>query len=235
MSTASKAEARPDGVTAKMVADYLGNNPGFFDSHPHLLHSIELSHSTGGHHATSLIERQVAVLRDKNQALERQLREFIDVARSNDDLASKIDSLAIKLLAAKNRDEVVAALEATLRGELLAEHAVMVLFLPSAPARQPDTRFLRVIDRNDGALTPFKTFLDMASPRCGYIRDTQRDFLFGSGNIEIGSAALIPLGDKCATGFIAIGSRDADYFSPDQSMDFLARLGELVKAALSSR
>jgi uncharacterized protein YigA (DUF484 family) len=218
-----------------MVADYLGNNPGYFDSHPHLLHSIELSHSTGGPRATSLIERQVAVLRDKNQALERQLREFIDVARSNDDLASKIDSLAIKLLAAKNRDEVVAALEATLRGELLAEHAVMVLFLPSAPAREPETRFLRVIDRNDSALAPFKTFLDMGSPRCGYIRDTQRDFLFGSGNIEIGSAALIPLGEKCAAGFLAIGSRDADYFSPDQSMDFLARMGELVTAALSSR
>jgi len=235
MSTASKAAARPQSVTAKMVADYLGDNANFFDSHPHLLHSIELSHSTGGPRATSLIERQVAVLRDKNQALERQLREFIDVARSNDHLASKIDTLAIKLLAAKNRDEVVAALESTLRGELLAEHAVIVLFLPSAAERQPETRFLRVIDRNDNALTPFKTFLDMASPRCGYIRDAQRDFLFGAGNIEVGSAALVPLGDQCATGFLAIGSRDADYFSPDQSMDFLARMGALITAALSSR
>ncbi len=237
MSTAKKAtaEAQPEGINAKLVADYLSNNPDFFEHHPHLLHSLELSHSTGGPRATSLIERQVSVLRDKNQSLEQQLREFIDVARGNDELAGKIDALAIELLAAKNRDEIVTALEATLRGELLAEHAVMVLFTPSATDREPETRFLRLIDRTDEALAPFKTFLDMGTPRCGYIRDSQRDFLFGAGNIEIGSAALVPLGDQCATGFLAIGSRDADYFSPDQSMDFLSRMGELVTAALGSR
>ena len=237
MSTANKAnaEAQLQGINAKMVADYLGNNPDFFDSHPHLLHTIELSHRTGGPRATSLIERQVAVLRDKNETLERQLGELIDVARGNDDLSSKIDALSIKLLAAKNRDEIVSALESTLRSELLAEHAVMVLFLPSATQREPETRFLRVINRNDEDLTPFKTFLDMGTPRCGFIRDTQRDFLFGTGNIEIGSAALVPLGEKCSSGFLAIGSRDADYFSPDQGMEFLARMGEMVSAALSSR
>jgi uncharacterized protein YigA (DUF484 family) len=235
MSTANKAEAELQSINAKMVADFLGNHPNFFEGHPYLLHSLELSHSTGAPRATSLIERQVTVLREKNKNLEHQLRELIDVARGNDDLASKIDALAIKLLAAHNRDEIVSVLEATLRGELLAEHAVMVLFLPSATDREPETRFLRVIDRGDEALTPFKTFLEMGSPRCGYIRDTQRDFLFGAGNIEIGSAALVPLGDQCVTGFLAIGSRDADYFNPGQSMDFLARMGDLITAALSSR
>ena len=169
MSTANKAEAELQSINAKMVADFLGNNPSFFEGHPYLLNTLELSHSTGAPRATSLIERQVTVLREKNQKLENQLRELLDVARGNDDLASKIDALTIKLLAASNRDEIISVLEETLRGELLAEHAVIVLFLPSANAREPETRFLRVIDRNDEALTPFTTFLDGGTPRCGYI------------------------------------------------------------------
>ena len=96
-------------------------------------------------------------------------------------------------------------------------------------------RILRLINRNDPALTPFKTFLQSGVARCGRIRDAQRDFLFGTGNVEIGSAALVPLGPKAETGFLAIGNHDADYFHPGKSMDFLARLGDLVGCAISVR
>jgi hypothetical protein len=67
------------------------------------------------------------------------------------------------------------------------------------------------------------------------VRDTQRDYLFGAGNVEIGSVALVPLGQKSELGFLAIGSRDSDHFHPGMSIDFLARLGELVSCALRTR
>ena len=59
--------------------------------------------------------------------------------------------------------------------------------------------------------------------------------MFGPDADEIGSAALVPLGENAATGLLAIGSRDADYFHPGQSMDFLARLGDLLGCALAIR
>ena len=96
-------------------------------------------------------------------------------------------------------------------------------------------RFLRVVDRDDAAIAPFRTFIQSGRPRCGQVRDAQRDFLFGEGNIEIGSVALVPLGPGTETGFLAIGSRDADHFHPGKSIDFLARLGELLDCALRSR
>jgi len=222
------------GISADTVADYLNTHPDFFEAYPQLLDAIELSHSAGPR-AVSLIERQVSVLRDKNVKLEKQLIELVDVAKSNEEFVAKIDELAVDLLACRSRDDIVELLEQTLRSRFGAEHSVMVLFLPSKQGREPETRFLRVIDRQDPALTPFKTFVEIGDPRCGFIRDTQRDFLFGANNIEIGSAALIPLGDQCETGFLAIGSSDADYFHPGQSLDFLGRLGKLVAAALSAR
>ena len=47
----------------------------------------------------------------------------------------------------------------------------------------------------------FETLFESGRPRCGQIRDSQRDYLFGAGTIEIGSAALVPLGDKASKQF----------------------------------
>ncbi len=44
--------------------------------------------------------------------------------------------------------------------------------------------------------------------------------------------ALVPLGKKAEIGFLAIGSVDADRFHPGMSIDFLARVGDLVAGAL---
>ena len=86
--------------------------------------------------------------------------------------------------------------------------------------------------RRDDVLKAFDTFLKRSNPRCGQIRDAQRDFLFGKETDEIGSCALVPLGKQCDIGFLAIGSADADRFHPGMSIDFLARLGQLIAAAL---
>ena len=93
-------------------------------------------------------------------------------------------------------------------------------------------RFFAPTDRQDKSLKAFETFLDSDTPRCGQVRDAQRDFLFGEGTNEVGSAALVPLGKKCEIGFMAIGSSDANRFHPGMSVDFLTRLGGLVAGAL---
>jgi uncharacterized protein YigA (DUF484 family) len=88
------------------------------------------------------------------------------------------------------------------------------------------------VPREHAGLKAFATFLDSKHPRCGQIRDAQRDFLFGKEVDEVGSAALVPLGKKSETGFLAIGSVDANRFHPGMSIDFLQRLGDLVAVAL---
>jgi len=217
-------------VTESAVADYLREHPDFFESHHKLLADLQLPHSTGGP-AVSLVERQVAVLRQQTLKLERQLRELVDVARSNDELAAKIHELTPLLWSAGSRDEIVTLLEKQLRTAFNADRSVLVLFDDGAEPGE-DGGFLRTIDREHTAVGPFRTFMRSTAPRCGSVRDAQRDFLFGANDVEIGSVALVPLGSKCEIGFIAIGSRSADHFHPGKSIDFLARLGDLVAAAL---
>ncbi|RLA35531.1 MAG: DUF484 domain-containing protein [Gammaproteobacteria bacterium] len=232
MSTQAKTEFVDEELSESAVHDYLAEHPDFFERHGALLGSLRLPHVAGG--AVSLVERQVSVLRQKDLKLERQLKELLEVARANDGLAEKIHRLALSLIAADDLGSTLTIIEESLRTAFDANQSILVLF--GNPELFEDInagRFFLPVERSDEGVKAFSTFLDGSGPRCGQVRDAQRDFLFGKETDEIGSAALIPLGEKSAMGFLAIGSGDADRFHPGMSIDFLSRLGELVAEALN--
>lgn len=234
MSSASKSQLDTETLDEDVVAEYLQAHPDFFERHDVLLSTMKIPHRTGA--AVSLVERQVATLRQKNLQLERKLRDLVEVAHSNDALSDKVHDLATQLLAAGSRAHAVKVAEELLRSSFSVDNAVLVLFETDTVGEfEGGGRFLRLVERNAKGMGPFRTFLESGSARCGMIRDSQREFLFGPDADEIGSAALIPLGERAATGFLAIGSRDVNYFHPGKSMDFMNRLGDLLGCALTIR
>jgi uncharacterized protein YigA (DUF484 family) len=231
MSTQRKAEFVDEPVTEQAVHDYLQQNPDFFEHNGDLLGTLRLPHNAGG--TVSLVERQVSVLRQKDIRLERQLKDLLDVARANDTLAAKIHQLTLALLAAPDLQATLSCIEKGLRTGFDADQSILVLFGDPTAFTDIDVgRFFLPAERADPALKAFDTFLDSNAPRCGQVRDAQRNFLFGEDTNEIGSAALVPLGKNNEIGFLAIGSADADRFHPGMSTDFLSRLGDLVAGAL---
>ena len=231
MSTQRKPDYVGNEISEDVIHDYLDVHPDFFERHPSLLSSLHLPHATGG--TVSLVERQVSVLRQKDLKLERQLKDLIDVARANDVLAAKIHALSLQLLATTDLNATVAAIEEAVRAGFAADQSVMILFGKESEFEDVRVgRFFRVIQRDDDALKPFATFLGSKVPRCGRARDSQLDFLFRADASEIGSVALVQLGENSDIGFLAIGSTSADRFHPGMSMDFLSRVGDLVAAAL---
>jgi uncharacterized protein YigA (DUF484 family) len=82
-------------------------------------------------------------------------------------------------------------------------------------------------------LKSFETLFASGKPRCGQVRDSQREFLFGQDASDMGSVALVPLGEKGSIGLLALGSTDRDRFHPGMSTEFLARMGELVAEVLT--
>jgi uncharacterized protein len=232
MSTQRQPDFIDDGLSEDQISDYLRQHPDFFERHPALLTSLYLPHASGA--AVSLVERQVSVLRQKDVKLERQLKDLIDVARANDVLAAKIHALALQLLGAADLDTTVGAVEEAVRSGFGADQSLLVVFgEPDDFSQVARGRFFRAIHREDPELKPFSTFLASSNPRCGQARDTQLEFLFRDDAGDIGSVALVPLGEKSETGFLAIGSADSHRFHPGMSMDFLARVGDLVAAALA--
>ena len=219
-------------VDEAAVASYLSATPEFFDRHAQLLAKIRLPDSRGGPTTVSLLERQVEVLRERNRQLERKLKEYVDVARENDTLGARVLTMARRLIAAGDRVAVIKTVEASLREDFDAGESVLVLTQASVPA-VAESRFLRFVAADAPDLRSFETLFSSGKPRCGQLRDSQRDFLFGAGSVAIGSVALVPLGPKGHLGLLACGSSDSERFNPTMSTDFLQRIGDLIAAALT--
>lgn len=231
MTSQAKPEFVEYEISEQAVRDYLESHKDFFEHHAELLDSLELPHASGG--AVSLVERQVSRLRQQELRMQRKLNELVQVARANDVISAKIHQLTLQLLAARDLQASISAIEEAMRSGFNADQAVLVHFGDPALFRDIDAgRFFRAVPREDPSLKPFETFLNGSGPRCGRVRDSQRDFLFHGDAQTIGSVALIPLGDKADIGFLAVGSVDAERFHPGMSIDFLARVGDLVAGAL---
>lgn len=233
MTTHSARGLSSEGVTEEAVAQYLESDPDFFERNTGVLAKLRLPHQRNSAQTVSLVERQVEMLRERNQTLERKLKELVDVARSNDALSEKIHHFSRRMIRAGSLAETINAIEASLREDFEAMNAVLVLFIPeSDELKRLEGNFLRAAARNHADMKTFETFLNTSKPRCGQIRDAQRDWLFGPNNIAIGSVALAPLGNNCELGFLAIGSADSERFHPAMSTDYLARISDYARAAL---
>ncbi len=220
-------------VDEAAVASYLTATPEFFDRHAQLLAKIRLPDTRSGASTVSLIERQVEVLRERNRDLERKVKDFVEVARENDVLGTRVLAMARRLIAAKDHASAVAAIESALREEFGAGQSVLVLTAARAPEGLAESRFLRIVPAEAPELRSFDTLFSSGKPRCGQLRDSQREFLFGGDAGEIGSVALVPLGGKDGLGLLACGSHDSQRFNPTMSTDFLGHIGELIAAALA--
>jgi len=230
MTTREARGVVPVETEEETVAAYLQHNPDFFERHHAVLARMRLPHARSG--ATiSLVERQIEVLRDKHAAVEAKLAEFVRVARANDALAEKLHQFTRRLLRADSRDTAIAAMESSLRVDFDAFHSVLVLI--GRPTDVIPQRFVRLVRADEPNLKSFETLFTNGKPRCGQARDTQREFLFGADATDIGSVALVPLGEKGGVGLLALGSTDRDRFHPGMSTEFLARMADLITDALA--
>jgi len=215
------------------TARFLQHNPDFFERHQPLLARLRLPHVRTGS-TISLVERQVEVLREKHSSLEQKLAEFVRVARANDAIGEKLHRFTRRVVRARTREAVLTQVEASLREDFDAFHSALLL-IGRPVADESGQHFLRTIAADDARLKSFETLFASGKPRCGQARDSQRELLFGADANDIGSVALVPLGEKGSLGLLALGSTDRDRFHPGMSTEFLGRMADVIADALGSR
>ena len=211
-------------IEEQAVIQFLHHNPEFFEQHPQLLTRLRLVHPRSGS-TVSLIERQVEVLREKIQSQDQKLAEFVQVARANNVLAEKIHRFTRRLLRTSGAGPAIAEIEASLREDFDTFHTVLVLASTGLPDDDAPQCFLRRVAADDPAFRSFDSLFAACKPRCGQIRDSQREFLFG---LDIGKLPDVSIADA-----LALGSVDRDRFHPGMSTEFLWRMGELITDALA--
>jgi uncharacterized protein YigA (DUF484 family) len=225
----------PDAValSEEDIAGWLRSHPDFFQRNSDLLATLRVPHATGG--AVSLIERQIEVLREKNQNADSRFNELVSIARANEQLADTIHRFTRRLMRAPTRRAILTEIEQGMREDFGVAPTVLLLFGAAAGTDNIGLRFVRQVAADEPNLTGFDSLFASGKPRCGQIRDSLREFLFGSDDAaSVSSVALVPLTDGEHTfGLLALGSPDSQRFHPGMSTDFLARLGEIIGDALA--
>lgn len=226
----TQAAAGVHGITEADIAEYLANNPGFFERHAELLAAIQLT-SPHGQRAVSLQERQMEMLRERIKGLERKIVEMIRAGQENMALADRLHRFTRAMLAAADLPALPGVIVGTLEHEFLIPMVAIRIWGDGVAG-----------DRDTGAFAPvsddLKSFASsLALPYCGLNSGFEAAEWLVAQPGDVGtvkSLAMIPLrqGDA-AFGLLVLGSPDPTRYAADMGTEFLVRIGELAGAALA--
>lgn len=212
-------------LTTEQVAEFLRQNPGFFENHVDILINLQIPHPHGGR-AVSIGERQLVAVREKAKLLEDKLRELIQFGEENDAVSAKVHRLCCRLIEAPSLDAALDTLYLDLLDHFAVPHVAVRLW--NVAEENPDTKeFARVG-------TEMREFVEkMQAPYCGAHAVYESQSWFGEAAPHLKSFALVPLArDGTHFGVVALASEDSQRFYAEMGTLYLARIGELMSHAL---
>jgi len=214
-------------LTASQVSEFLIKNPNFFHEYEYLLADLILPHPSGS--ATSLVERQAKVLRERNSELRQRLGDLIAVARDNDLLLKLTKKLGLNLLEAESLEDKARVLHHSLRNEFKADCANIILF------DQPQIKTTALITQlsSEAAKSVLGKLVRFDRPTCSALRLNELQYLFPQYEKDEGSAAIIPLSHKQEFGLLVVGNFDAQHFSSDMETTFIKYIGEVASRCIA--
>ena len=207
------------------VARFLREHPDYFQRFPGVLTLLELPHQSG--RAVSLVERQVALLRERNIDLRKRLTQLVGAANTNDTLFDKTRSLTLALLDVESFEGLDDVIEQQLRSGFKADDvACFVCCDRPFPERKHVHRCGSVRE------LPMMNLTQSTGTSCGPLRADEYRRLFRTSDVGECSAALVQLRHKELVGILAIGSRDPRRFSPDMGTLFVRYIGDVLARIL---
>jgi len=202
-------------MKAEEVAQYLLDNPLFFEKHLDTLEQLNLPHPHGGR-TVSLSERQLVALRDKNKELDKTLRNMIVTAQENDALQIKVHEFVNSLFAGRDLETLHGMIPHLLRDIFAVPHVSLRMWQTDPPSAE-------ILAFADTQLQP--VCLHNA------IHDTAN--WFGEHANQLHSFAYLPLHAGIETiGMLVLASEDKQRFYPGMGTVFLKRIAETVSSAL---
>lgn len=205
-----------------IVAKYLVSHPDFFQRHIDLLATIQVPHGAG---TASLIERQVAILREKNRNLEDQLNGLIRTARGNEQIVTRLQRFTLELMRADGIDDVITTCQKVLHEDFNADFVSLKII--------EDGDSMHFIGSNNKNLKRFSSLFKNKKPICGCLNKEQQIFLFEKNSDIVKSAALVPLFGAKELGILALGSTEKSRFHPGMGTVFIRHLGELISTSIT--
>lgn len=221
-SKTKKTENSPEGAEA--VFAYLREHPNLLMNNPALLSEINVPHNSGT--ATSLVERQVSVLREQLRQHKNQLKELIEIATENGQLTDRFHLMAEKLINTSDVGSLIKTIKKSLTSDFNADEVVLRIM------GKTDIDLPEFVGKDWSKASLFEEAIKLKKPLCGRLNEEQHQTIFGDELPEYGSSVLIPLLGNNWTGLLAIGSQSPDRYQKDMGTELLSQMADIVTLAL---
>lgn len=221
-------------MRAEDVAQYLQENPQFFETHIETLAQINLPHPHGGR-TISLSERQLLALREKNKELEKKLREMMIFAQENEVLQQKVHKFITTLFSAQELPALQAMVPYLLRDIFSIPHTAIRLWQldpPSAEIQLFADAQEQPVCLHRAAHDTADWFGEVAGQLHAYAYLPLREPA-GAANRRSNASASRGLNAEGETvGMLVLASEDKLRFYPGMGTVFLQRIAEAVSSAI---
>lgn len=215
-----------DPLEPEQIEAYLREHPDFFEQHHELLAEISLPHESGS--AVSLVERQVAILRERNIDMRHRLSKLLDNARDNDKLFDKTKRLVLSLLEGQDMGDIIDALHYSFDKDFNIHYTSVILFGNADKIPSSQARIVTIAEAREHV----GPLLKNSRAVCGTLGSKEMQFIFGEHASEIGSVATVPLIHGSVFGLLSIGNRDPQYYRSSMGTLFLSYIAEVLNRLL---
>ncbi len=195
-----------------LVKTVLQDNPDLFQAHPELLELVNLNDNRGAH---SLLEKQIDVLKQRLADHKNQQRQFMAVARENEQISDNFSEVIYQLIGYTNLSQFATEFPRTLRHSFNIDEVSFKT--QAAVERRPSDQ--QAYEETLRRLPNHRSACDNRLP------SSIMNLFFSS---DVNSAALIPLRTpsiQTTLGVLALGAKDADRYTHDLGTNHLDRLG----------
>ena len=211
-------------LTEADVVQFLQDHPDFFIGKDDVLADLRVPHPTGG--ATSLLERQLSVHRERNVELRQRLSDLLENARRNDQLFEKGRRLVLALVEAESWLGVQAALDDSLRKDFGVD-AWALLHFTERNLEEP----LIAIRNAETQRTVHRLFRGHRAV-CGQLAQEDIARLLGLESTSARSVAAAQVRGPGNIGVLAIASDDPSYYRSSMDTLFLDYIADILALRL---
>ncbi|MBD1559337.1 DUF484 family protein [Vibrio sp. S9_S30] len=201
-----------DALTAEIVAEYLQDNPDFFQHRSELVGRLSIPHQQQG--AVSLVEVQLNRHRQRIEELEEEITQLMSLAANNDRTFHEFMDIQQQVLNCGNLTDVVRCIEQKSQ-ELGLKGWMKIFECPDENHHLEQEQYQRFATNHFNGKDAF----------LGRMKQTDRALLFSGDAVpELGSFAVLPIIRKKPLGIIAFSSDDGGHFQPNMDTLFLRHL-----------
>ncbi|MGB6243232.1 MAG: DUF484 family protein [Castellaniella sp.] len=212
-----------EAPSAQGIADYLSQNPQFFEDHADVFAKLSVPHPHQAR-AISLGERQILTLRTRVKEHEQRLMQLLQNAGGNERINQSLMQWCARMLAEPDALQIPAHIIRSLSDQFdLDAIALRVWDLPALE----DSEFAQDVTpdiRREAA--------GLDQPYCGPVKGQAAADWLANNPASLAILPLRALHGADPIGLLVLGSADPQRFTADMGTAFLATIASLAGAAL---